>query len=104
MEIDEKMVATMNHNSQILSANFDAVISQFVSSQSDEVDVHIPFIIMSAISTVITKLTLVMEEKNCDTIFGILKDLAPSEEELQEMKQERVEKADNVIPLSSRVH
>jgi glycerate kinase len=104
MEIDEKMVATMNHNSQILSANLDAVISKFVDSQSDEVDVHIPFIIMSAISTVITKLTLVMEEKNCDAIFGILKDLAPSEEELQEMKQERVEKADNVIPLSSRVH
>ena len=103
MIIDEEAIDEMNETANVLSDRIDDVISEFVDNipDDDENDGSVPFIIMAAMSTVLTKLALVIGEGR-KFILDSLEEMIPTDDMLKEM--ETTHRTDNVIPIKSKMH
>ena len=102
MLIDEEKVDEMQDAANDLSDKIDDIITGYVDGLSvDEDDGAVPFIILAAIASVLTKLALVVGDGR-QFIFDSLDEMIPSNDELKEMEQSH--KHNNVVPIKSRMH
>jgi hypothetical protein len=98
IKLNQQMVEELNANANEMSDGFDAVINAFVGSQND--NGMIPFIVLTAMSNVLTKIAMIMDCKR-ENAFDLLNDLVPSNEELEKIKAFN---ESTVIPESDYVH
>lgn len=91
----------MNKDADLLSDKIDEVLSTYVADKEDTGT--FPFVALAALATVLTKLTVVMNE-NRDAIFDLLKDLMPENDKIQEIIKDEIAKSPIVVPGSDRIH
>ena len=98
VNLNQHIINEINTHANAMSDGFDSVINAFVEAQDD--NGMIPFIVLTAMSNVLTKIAMIMDCKR-ENAFDLLNDLVPSNEELEKLKEFN---ETTVVPESDYVH
>jgi hypothetical protein len=100
MIVDEDSMEDLNNSAYKLYEKLDDTISNYVEQDENDMDENTPVVILAAISIILTKLTLIMDEPR-EAILGILDTMMPENEDMQSLK---LTDKNNVFPITRNLH
>lgn len=100
MIFDDDSMEELNESAYLLYEQLDNTISEHVEQDGNNMDENTPMVILAAISIILTKIALIMEEPR-EAILGILDSMMPENEAMQSLK---LTDKNNVIPITRNLH